>query len=61
VSAVNGCGKCVAAHERVVRGSGESREQIQEAVRIAAVVHAVSATLEGEAAALVVESVERAA
>jgi alkyl hydroperoxide reductase subunit D len=51
VSAINGCGMCVDAHERVVREAGLSTEAVQAAVRIAAVVHAVAATLDGEAAA----------
>jgi alkyl hydroperoxide reductase subunit D len=51
VSAVNGCGKCLVAHERVLRGAGVSPEQVQAAVRIAAVVHAVAVTLETEASA----------
>jgi alkyl hydroperoxide reductase subunit D len=46
VSAVNGCGKCMTAHEKVLREAGLTREQIQAAVRIAAVVHAVAVTLE---------------
>ncbi|MBI1776520.1 MAG: carboxymuconolactone decarboxylase family protein [Proteobacteria bacterium] len=50
VSAVNGCGMCIEAHERELRGAGVTAEQIQAAVRIAAVVHAVAAVLEGEAA-----------
>lgn len=50
VSAVNGCGMCIDAHERELRKGGMTAEQIQAAVRIAAVVHAVSATLGGEAA-----------
>jgi len=50
VSAVNGCGKCMVAHERVLRGNGVGIEQIQAAVRIAAVVHAVAVALESEAA-----------
>ncbi len=50
VSAVNGCGRCLESHERVLRGAGLSREPIQEAIRIAAVVNAVAATLDGEAA-----------
>ncbi len=50
VSAVNGCGMCMEAHEKVVRHGGLSQEQVQTAVRIAAVVHAVAATLDGEAA-----------
>lgn len=50
VSAVNGCGKCLVAHERVLRGAGVTAEQIQAAVRIAAVVHAVAVTLGAEEA-----------
>jgi len=51
VSAVNGCGACVAAHERALRDAGASPEAIQAAARIAAVVHAVAVTLETEAVA----------
>ena len=50
VSAINGCGMCMESHEKVVRHGGLSAEQVQTAVRIAAVVHAVAVTLEGEAA-----------
>ena len=50
VSAVNGCGMCMDSHERVVREAGLTTEAIQAAVRIAAVVHAIAATLDGEAA-----------
>ncbi len=50
VSAVNGCGGCLAAHERAVRELGVSREQVHEAIRIASVVHAVAVTLEAEKA-----------
>jgi lipoyl-dependent peroxiredoxin subunit D len=55
VSAINGCGSCIAAHERQVREHGLTREAVQSAVRIAATVHAVARVLEGDAA------VERAA
>ena len=48
VSAVNGCGMCMDAHERVLRKAGVTAEQVQAAVRIAAVVHAVAVTLEAE-------------
>ncbi|MCK8785806.1 carboxymuconolactone decarboxylase family protein [Roseomonas sp. NAR14] len=48
VSAVNGCGMCMEAHEKVVRAAGLGQEQVQAAVRIAAVVHAVAAVLDGE-------------
>jgi len=50
VSAINGCSMCVSSHERVVRGAGMTQEQVQAAVRIAATVHAVAATLDGESA-----------
>jgi alkyl hydroperoxide reductase subunit D len=50
VSAVNGCGMCLEAHEKVVRHGGLSQEQVQTAVRIASVVHAVAAVLDGESA-----------
>jgi alkyl hydroperoxide reductase subunit D len=50
VSAVNGCGLCLEAHEKVLREHGIAREAIQAAVRIAAVIHAVAVTLEAEAA-----------
>lgn len=47
VSAINGCGMCIDAHEKILRGAGVTVEQIQAAVRIASVVHAVAATLDG--------------
>ena len=50
VSAINGCGMCLEAHEKACRDHGLSAEQIQAAVRIAAVVHAVARTLAAEAA-----------
>jgi alkyl hydroperoxide reductase subunit D len=50
VSAINGCGMCVDAHERELRKAGLGVEAVQAAVRIAAVVHALAATLDGEAA-----------
>lgn len=50
VSAVNGCGLCLTSHEKVVREAGLGQEQVQAAIRIAAVVHAVAATLDGEEA-----------
>ena len=49
VSAINGCGVCIDSHEKILREAGLSAEQIQAAVRIAAVVHAGAATLDGEA------------
>lgn len=51
VSAINGCGACVDSHEHEMRKGGLTAETVQAAVRIAAVVHAVAATLDGEDAA----------
>ncbi len=48
VSAINGCGKCIDAHDQVLRKAGVPREAVQQAVRIASVIHAVAATLDGE-------------
>ena len=45
-SAITGCEMCVRAHEQAVRTRGGTKEQIQDAVRIAAVVHAVAVTLD---------------
>jgi len=46
VSAINGCGQCISAHEQKLRAHGYTREMIQSAVRIAAVLSAVAAILE---------------
>ncbi len=48
VSAINNCQACVSSHENVVREKGLSEEAILAAVRIAAVVHAVSAVMDAE-------------
>src|SRR5690606_39530477 len=50
VSAVNGCGACMDSHEAEVRKAGFTTEPLQAAVRIGAVVNAVSRTLAAEAA-----------
>jgi alkyl hydroperoxide reductase subunit D len=50
VSAINGCGMCMDSHEQVLRQHGVGAEAIQAAVRIASVVHAVAAVLDGEQA-----------
>ena len=50
VSAVNGCGKCVASHERILRQHELGREAVQSAVRIASVIHAVAGVLDYETA-----------
>ncbi|MBK9032701.1 MAG: carboxymuconolactone decarboxylase family protein [Myxococcales bacterium] len=49
-SAVTGCGACVVSHDQVVRSKGAQAPQVQDAIRIAAVVHALAATLDGVAA-----------
>jgi alkyl hydroperoxide reductase subunit D len=51
VSAVNGCGMCLDAHEAELKKHGATAQQIQAALRIAAVVNAVSRVVAGEAAA----------
>ncbi|SRR5690606_2416595 len=51
VSAINGCGACVASHEKVVRKAGVTAEGVQSAVRIAAVIHGIAVALESGAAA----------
>jgi lipoyl-dependent peroxiredoxin subunit D len=51
VSAINGCGMCMESHEHAVRQGSLTAEQIQTAVRIAAVIHAVAATLDAEGVA----------
>lgn len=50
VSAINGCGMCIESHEKTLRSHGLTTEQIQAAVRVAAVVHAVAVAIEGEEA-----------
>lgn len=46
VSAINGCGACMASHEKVLRKHGISAQGVQSALKIAAVVHAVAVTAE---------------
>jgi lipoyl-dependent peroxiredoxin subunit D len=46
VSAINGCGACLAAHEQVVIQGGLSEEQVHDAIRIAATVNAAAIALE---------------
>ncbi len=50
VSAVNGCGLCIESHEHEVLQKGATKQQVQDAVRIAAVIHAAATVLEAEAA-----------
>lgn len=46
VSAINGCETCIRSHEQVVVGGGLTEEQVHDAVRIAATVHAAAVSLE---------------
>ncbi|GAA4870569.1 carboxymuconolactone decarboxylase family protein [Luteimonas vadosa] len=46
VSAINGCGACMASHEKILRQHGVGAQGVQSALKIAAVVHAVAVTLE---------------
>jgi alkyl hydroperoxide reductase subunit D len=46
VSAINGCGTCMQAHERVVRAGGLSEEQVFDAIRIAATLHGAAVALD---------------
>lgn len=50
VSAVNGCGMCVNAHDAVLKKHGVARDAIQSGVRIGSVVHAVAGVVAYEAA-----------
>ncbi|MFC4725640.1 carboxymuconolactone decarboxylase family protein [Glycocaulis abyssi] len=51
VSAINGCGMCIDAHEAELKKHGISADQIQTAVRIASVVNAAASVIQAEAAA----------
>lgn len=46
VSAVNGCGMCIDAHEKVLMAAGVSFDTIQNAARIAAVIHGIARTFQ---------------
>jgi lipoyl-dependent peroxiredoxin subunit D len=46
VSAINGCEACVRAHEKSVLEAGLTEDHVQEAVRIAATIHAAAVALE---------------
>lgn len=50
VSAINGCGLCIDSHERHLLDQGMGKATIQHGVRIAAVIHAIAATLDAEEA-----------
>ncbi len=44
-SAISGCESCVRSHERAVRERGGTKEQVQDAVRIAAVLNGIAVAL----------------
>lgn len=46
VSAINGCGMCIDAHEDVLRKAGVTTEVIQTAVRFASIIQSVAIGLE---------------
>lgn len=46
VSAMNGCGRCIDSHEKVLRDAGIREDQIQAAVRVGAVVASAAVALE---------------
>ena len=50
VSAINGCGKCVDAHEKVIRDKGATEELVIAIVRVASVIHAIGVVLDCVAA-----------
>ena len=50
VSAINGCGACLDAHEGALRQHGVPATHVQTALRIASVVHAASRIAASEAA-----------
>jgi len=51
VSAINGCGKCIDAHEQVLREKGISEELIVAVVRVASTLHGIGVVLDSLAAA----------
>lgn len=46
VSAINGCELCIKSHEQVVTSGGLTEDQVHDAVRVAATIHAASVSLE---------------
>lgn len=48
VSAINGCGMCIDAHEQQLVREGVTKTQIQTAVRIASIVNSVASVIKAE-------------
>ena len=51
VSAINGCGLCVDAHENVLREKGVNEETVLAAIRIASIIHALATVFDADPAA----------
>lgn len=49
-SAINGCGDCIDAHEKLAREKGASEEMILASVRIASVTHGLATIFDAEPA-----------
>lgn len=49
-SAINGCGDCIDAHEKLAREKGASEEMVLAAVRLASVIHGLATVLDSEPA-----------
>jgi alkyl hydroperoxide reductase subunit D len=52
VSAINGCGACIDAHEKVLHEAGVPSASIQTAVRFAAIIQSVAISIEAGAVGL---------
>lgn len=48
VSAINGCGMCMGSHNKVLLDAGATRDQIQNAVKIASIIHAAAVVADEE-------------
>ncbi|PLW78027.1 carboxymuconolactone decarboxylase family protein [Cohaesibacter celericrescens] len=46
VSAMNGCGMCIDSHEGILRQAGLTTEQVQTAIRFAAIIQSAAIALE---------------
>ncbi|WP_020175737.1 carboxymuconolactone decarboxylase family protein [Methyloferula stellata] len=55
VSAINGCGMCIDAHEKVLIEAGVTEDQIQTAVRFAAIIQSAAVALEAGELAVAAE------
>jgi lipoyl-dependent peroxiredoxin subunit D len=52
VSAINGCGACIDAHEKALNQAGVASSSIQTAVRFAAIIQSVAVSIEAGAMTL---------